>query len=354
MIMKHWTKREEQIERVMGATVGMRAALLCLVLVMSNACIAASHPPVPSISNCAASEPCATQKSEVSAASVTDFGAPSTANIHFAQSGVSNQTEAKKPHKPSEEWWATPDWWIAIITAILAVVTWSLVVQTRRLVAEAQSTSNRQAHETAQAIAISRQTADAARDSADALICTSMPVLSPTVINMGGLHPLIPIQAAHKHDANIFVRFENFGSTTGIIRDVRAKLYLTLNDVLPEPNPSEWVRYPYNVMIPGKSSAADQTFGALDMKQNIEFGKFEGSELHAEADFNGKFRRFVLMGMVAYDDLFGWRHSRTYCVKMRVWLGEDGKPNQFQVGVGSPIYNKWTKEKVPSHDPLEA
>lgn len=196
--------------------------------------------------------------------------------------------------------------------------------------------------------------ANAAKESADTLVSTSMPALFPTVVNMAGLHPLIPIATPYTHDSNIFINFENFGGTPATIREVRAKLYLTLKDMPPIPNPSDWPKFSYPVMIPGNSRADDQHFGALDMKQTIVYGPSEIAELHAEADPEGVYRRFVLMGQVTYDDFFGWRHVRTFCVKLRAWVAnENGPLNQFQVGMGGSTYNKWAKEKIPNPDPLE-
>ena len=257
--------------------------------------------------------------------------------------------------------YASSEWWLVYLTGGLAAITFALALYTAKLYRatvklgeDASATSKRQKGETDKAIGIAQQAANAAKDSADALVSASMPVLFPTVIDMAGLHPLISIQTPYTHDSNIFIKFENFGGTPATIREVRAKLYLTLKDVLPEPNPAEWIDLPYSVIIPGNSSAADQHFGALDMKQTIAYGQSEIAELHAEADPNGVFRRFVLMGMVTYDDFFGWRHVRTYCVKMRAWIPEEGSTlNQFQIGIGGASHNKWTKEKIPSQDPIE-
>lgn len=108
--------------------------------------------------------------------------------------------------------------------------------------------------------------ANSAKEGADALISSSMPILFPTIVNMAALHPLIPIATPYTHGSNIFIQFENFGGTPATIREVRAKLYLTLKDIPPIPNPSDWPKFSYPVMIPGNSRAADQHFGALDMK----------------------------------------------------------------------------------------
>ncbi len=272
--------------------------------------------------------------------------------VEVAKASVIQVEATDKTEKHHD--YASSEWWLVYLTFALALYTAKLYRATVKLGRDANTTSERQQRETDKAIGIAQQAANAAKDSADALVSASMPVLFPTVINAAGLHPLIPIQTPYSHESNIFIRFENCGGTPAIIREVRARLYLTLKDVLPEPNPAEWIDLPYSVMIPGNSSAADQHFGALDMKQTITYGQSEIAELHAEADPNGIFRRFVLMGMVTYDDFFGWRHVRTYCVKMRTWTLEEGALlKQFQVGIGGASYNQWTKEKIPSQDPLE-
>ena len=329
------------------------AVLYCALVLAGNA-FAASEPPSPSSKESGVSQPRTVGQPDQRGKPITNADLPPARKIQHIQNATGNSAKEKERHVASAEWWASPDWWIAGLTAVLAFVTWRLVVQTRHLVTEASATSNRQASETIRALDIAGQAANAAKDSADALVRTSMPVLFPSVINMAGLHPLIPIKTSYTHTSNIFIKFENFGGTPGTIREVRARLYLTLNDVLPEARPAEWNALSYPVMIPGNSRAADQHFGALDMRQEIAYGNSEIAELHAEADPNGVFRRFVLMGMVTYDDFFGWRHVRTYCVKMRTWITEEGSPlNQFQVGIGGAAYNKWTKEKIPSPDPFE-
>jgi len=257
------------------------------------------------------------------------------------------EKQTTEKHSPQEERIADATVALAWITGVLAFFTALLWFANLSLVKDSKKSAQS-----------ARDSADATRESVDAALNTSMPILFPKVINMAGLHPLIPIITPYTHESNIFIKFENFGGTPATIREVRAKLYLTLKDIPPAPDPSDWAIFSYSVMIPGNSRADDQHFGALDMKQTIVYGQSEIAELHREADPDGTFRRFVLMGQVTYDDLFGWRHVRTYCVKMRAWvIQEDGpdkppKLNQFQVGMGGSAYNKWTKEKIPNPDPL--
>lgn len=261
----------------------------------------------------------------------------STGSVLSGSVNVKSENVKKPTHEEPSKW-ADPITWFTLVIAIGTLLLWGSTID---LAKEAKASSD-----------IAKIAADAAKDSADSLFVTSMPILFPTVSNMAGLHPLIPIATPYTYDSNIFIQFENFGPTPATIRDIRAKLYLTLNDIPPAPNPSDWLEFSYPVMIPGNSRAADQNFGALDMKQTIAYGKSEITELHREADPEGGYRRFVLMGQVIYDDFLGWRHTRTFCVKLRAW--QDGNIlKQFQVGMGGSAYNEWTKEKIPNPDPLE-
>ena len=92
-----------------------------------------------------------------------------------------------------EQWWLSPEWWLAGLTFALAFLTWRLVVQTRRLVNEAIRTSERQAAEMQSSLEVSRLAAQAAKTSADAFqvaqrAWVSFETILPPVENSGTIN----------------------------------------------------------------------------------------------------------------------------------------------------------------------
>lgn len=241
------------------------------------------------------------------------------------------------------------------ITGVLAFFTALLWLATVNLAKDAKRTSERQSAETEKSLSISKQAAIAAKASADAALKSSMPVLFPSITGMDQLHPLTESNTAITHDANIFIQFDNYGKTPGIIRQVRADLYLTDRDRLPKVDFENLTIRKYYVMVPGNTLGKDQMTGALDLKQTITFSPIELTELLSEA--RDKFRRFVLIGQVIYDDFFGLRHTSRFCVKLRMWtvlaVGNIPVINYFQIAHGGSAYNRIESKEIPKPDPLE-
>lgn len=246
--------------------------------------------------------------------------------------------------------------WLVWITGLLAFFTALLWFATLNLAKDAKRNSDRQSAETQKSLSISRQAANAAKASADAALKSSIPVLFPFITGMDQLHPLSESNSAITHDANIFIQFDNYGKTPGIIRQVRADLYLTDRDRLPRIDFESLTVRHYYVMVPGNTLGKDQLIGALDLKQTITFSPIELTELLSEA--RDKFRRFVLVGQVIYDDFFGLRHTSRFCVKVRMWtihsVGNIPVINSFQIAHGSGAYNRIESKEIPNPDPLES
>ena len=89
-------------------------------------------------------------------------------NLYSVRSLAAKKAETHKSAKPHDgdppEWGSVGEWFLVGLTGILAFVTWRLVDETRRLVREAERTSERQERETLQSLAISQQAANTARD----------------------------------------------------------------------------------------------------------------------------------------------------------------------------------------------
>lgn len=245
---------------------------------------------------------------------------------------------------------------LAWITGVLAFFTALLWFATLNLARDSKATSARQAEEMARALKTAEETARSSKESADAALKSSMPVLFPFITDMARLHPLTVSDTTVTHDANIFISFDNYGKTPGIIRQVRADLFLTDRDRMPEVDFKKLSIHTYYKMVPGATLGKDQLTGTLDLKQSVTFSPLELSELLAEA--NDKFRRFALIGQVIYDDFFGLRHTSRFCVKMRVWKSVTAEQirviNTFQIAHGGSGYNGVISEKIPDDDPFIA
>src|SRR3989344_5971096 len=154
-----------------------------------------------------------------------------------------------------------------------------------------------------------------AKESADIAFKAAMPILSPLMIRLDKLHPLAPINE-ETYDANIFYVFENYGKTPGMIRELRANLFHAEFDKFPKVDFSKLTQRQYNVIVPGNMRGDEARTAAVDHKQTINVTAAELTDILAEAV--GRYRRFALIGCVIYDDLFGFRHTRTFCIKLRL------------------------------------
>jgi len=301
------------------------------------------------------------EKTTTNAGRGSDTSPTSIKLLHSGKSAEEVQQEIDAEHgKAAREEWlvaltgigAAATAILAVITGLLAKYTYKLWNATVQLGQDAKDAAQRQAGEMAQSLAISKQAADAAKASADAAVKSSMPVLFPFITEMSQLHPLDPISSPTTHDANIFLAFDNYGKTPGAIRRVHAQLFLTTRDELPDVDVGSLPIHPYAVMVPGNARGKDLITGALDLKQPVDLNPAELNQLLSEA--TGNFRRFALLGKVVYDDLFGSRHTSSFCIKLRLWSvgGALAVKRTFQVAHGGSRYNSVTSERVPTPDPL--
>ena len=226
---------------------------------------------------------------------------------------------------------------LVCVTALLVVITGVLAGYTYKLWKGADEASKRQAREMRESLAI-------ARDATDATINTSIPVLAPFITKWNGLHQLKHPQGQITWEARIHVVFENYGKTPGMIREVRASLFLNEMDTFPVVNFAELPMHTYELIVPGNARKEEAT-AVIDLKQSFTLTAVEFSELLAEGE-EPKYRRFALLGRVIYDDFFGFRHTRRFCIKMR--LRPDAR--LFQTQRGGPEYNQITREKTPQND----
>jgi hypothetical protein len=195
----------------------------------------------------------------------------------------------------------------------------------------------------------SRAAAEAAKESADAAFVASMPVLSPLIVG-GTLHPfpttpelLYPSDQAITFDSSVHFVFENFGKTPGMIREVRANLFLCEMDEFPVVNFEQLPLIDYQPIIAGDSRGEKALMGVAECTKRMILTPTEFSELLASSD--KKYRRFAFIGRIIYDDFFGYRHIRRFCVKLRRM-----NTGIFQLVRGGRAYNHVERHQMPKDD----
>ena len=191
---------------------------------------------------------------------------------------------------------------------------------------------------------------DTATPNADAAVIGQMPVLSPHVTDTAKLHPLAIDQGAERisFQATVSFTFENLGKTPAIIREVHADLFLTDRETLPPVDFDKLHRHAQTFVIPGDArGSSGGSKSVIEHQQAFSLRRGEFEELLSDA--RGAYRRFALVGKVTYDDLFGWRHSRTFCVKLRIW-GQPPAIRSFQSQEGGLPYNRFRRERLPESE----
>ncbi|MRD48803.1 hypothetical protein [Caenimonas koreensis] len=133
--------------------------------------IAASQPPVPSTFKAAESKDGATDRHQAPSSDVgpsTSQKAPSHVPLASpvpqtpTQQVAASSDEGNKDAKPAHHWWGEADWWVAVFTGLLCVVTAVLALFTYWLWAGAERSGLRQLKMTRHSLNVSRRAADAA------------------------------------------------------------------------------------------------------------------------------------------------------------------------------------------------
>ncbi len=197
-----------------------------------------------------------------------------------------------------------------------------------------------------------KRTVTATKEAVDTAVAGSMPFLSPWIVPNMRLHSLTlpedqPVDQPVRFNAHVDFVFENFGRTPGEIRELRADLFLCERDEFPI---VEWEKLPfinYQPIVAGDSRGKTAMMGVAERTRSMTLTRTEFAELLAES--GDRFRRFALIGRVIFDDFFGNRHTRRFCVKLR--LLDKGL---FQLVRGGQAYNRVDREKIPQQDPLKA
>ena len=181
-----------------------------------------------------------------------------------------------------------------------------------------------------------------AKRSADVAFMSSMPILSPLIVpTHTNLHPLYFQDRFQSHIAFVF---ENFGKTPAIIREVRADIFLCELDAFPKVNFDELPYIGYEPIIPPDSRGENAMMGVAECNREFQLTEAEFKELLAEA--TEKYRRMAFIGKVIYDDFTGMRHTRRFCVKLRLVISDE-TIRLFQLVRGGHTYNQVTHKKIP-------
>lgn len=188
-----------------------------------------------------------------------------------------------------------------------------------------------------------------AKRSADVAFVASMPLLSPLIIwPHTRLHPLSldPHSKEQKFTSHVSFVFENFGKTPGIIRELRAKVFLCSLDEFPDVDFEELPLIGYEPIIPPDARGEDAAMGVAECNTEFSISETELRKLHADAHAS-EFSRMALIGMVVYDDFVGVRHTRNFCVKMRNWRDANNDEQVFHLVRGRDPFNRVTRKKIP-------
>lgn len=216
---------------------------------------------------------------------------------------------------------------VGLGTLFVAAFTWALVRSTNRLWEEAKATSK-----------IAVASANAAKESADAAVAASIPVLEP-FITQGPLHPLDAGQCQQEFTAIADFVFRNLGKTPAIVQEVRAGLFLCQGEVFPSVDYGNLTLYSNEPWVAG-ADAGPQVQAIVECRHRFTLTAEQATQLLSEE--NATSRRFALIGKVIYDDLFGYRHTRHFCLKLRHHTAN----GLFQTTRGGRKYNNVSREKV--------
>jgi hypothetical protein len=170
----------------------------------------------------------------------------------------------------------------------------------------------------------------------------SMPYLYPRITAFN-LYPDVEESAVSDemtHHPGVKLAFNNLGKTPAIVRRVRAELILISRDMLPPIPPT----FSAGEVQSDTVIAPESTAGTRTWSFNRIINATEIRELIADTK-ESQYRRFFLYGYVVYDDFFGTRHTRRFCIKAR--------QHRWQALKGGSRYNGITESLAPeTEDPL--
>ena len=196
---------------------------------------------------------------------------------------------------------------VGIGTMALAIFTWRLWVSTHRLW-----------QETVRASGTAVIAANAARDSADAAVKASMPIIIPLILDSSRL---LPDMSSENFVPELTFALENHGKTPGIVTKLVFELCLEQT----QPTKPPWINHIRNTdphVIPGETRQSN-IVPVVTCKFHRAITKEEISGLKAKISPESPQPRYFFYGYVIYDDVFGYQHIRG--VGRKVFHSTDGK-----------------------------
>ena len=222
---------------------------------------------------------------------------------------------------------------IVLFTGAIAWFTGTLWRATNALVASAK----KQADDMRESLRIAKQSAEAARDSADGIVNANIPYVAPELRMADSNLRLMNALGEQRVRPTVNFVFKNYGGSPATI--VEFSDYLAFFDVLPQE--------PIYPPRPADATDREMVIGALDASRVLPCGLVVDTVHWAEArmtfaELRAERRAMFLIGRVVYDDVFGLRHTKRYCFRFDI----RAMTILFRPYGGRP-YNLRTKEKSP-------
>ena len=186
---------------------------------------------------------------------------------------------------------------------------------------------------------LAKASANAAKQSADAAVDFSRPVLLPRVIYSTEL--TLPRVMPPEYRPEIHFTFENYGKGVAIIVKVTSEL-LIFEDEPPETRQFIAPGITNNrVVVPGEYKIEPGRVDSLNMVKARTAKIVTAEEYEMLGRPRAPFRRFYLVGVVEYEDLFRYDYEGGFCLKVF--------PNAQGARGGAAFnYYKYKKKNDPS------
>jgi len=277
----------------------MRWFLLSLVLVVGSV---QSQEPTPSPTK-PNQPPQAKTKSGKQSPATDQRG---TAQSPLVVKTLKSDEEAKRERKQLEEK-TTTDRWLMIFTGVLAGVAFLQFIAMLRQ--EKWMRTN---------VKISENVSNATRESADASVNTSRPILLPRVVEATQLKaPNVETGSEVQYNPKILFIFENYGKGIATITKVKAELFVFGN--IPDTRQfTDNVRLTTTrIVVPGEYKAQHgDVFSEMNaIPARLSQPIISTDELALLRRIVWPFKRFFLVGVVEYEDLLGFEYQGGFSLK---------------------------------------
>lgn len=242
----------------------------------------------------------------------------------------------------------SPDTWVAIFTGLLWVTTAILAIYTARLWSatksmseEAKRTASQQAIDMEDSLRISRQSAYAAKRSADAAIQTihNMQIGDRAYVKMSHTEPGLTLMKNETTEwYRVEVKIENCGKTPALVTEVRLRYMVC-----------DWDQpLPRTIAYPSSDDANRQNSAFLVPGEF--FFMVQPSPMDKPVRISNDSKRLILFGYIDYTDAFGQRHRAGYAREYRTVKGN----NLFLIATKGYNYDRPRKETdSPDEDIIE-